>query len=183
MGRRSGRDLTGERFGRLVVIGPTETRKRGGVVWECICDCGDAAGVMTWSLTSGHAKSCGCLQREGNSKRLAARNKTHRLPGTLNPNWNPDKTMADREIGRAYPEYWAWRKGVFERDDYTCKKCGDRGCLLAAHHVEDYAGNPELRTKLENGETLCKVCHSDFHHNYGRGNNTREQFVEWAGGI
>lgn len=33
-------NLSGQRFGRLVAIRPTEERWRTSVVWECRCDCG-----------------------------------------------------------------------------------------------------------------------------------------------
>lgn len=55
-------DLTGRRFGRLVAIAPTDQRKySGGVVWQCLCDCGNTAYVSSHQLLSGYTKSCGCL--------------------------------------------------------------------------------------------------------------------------
>jgi len=59
------RDLTGQRFGRLVALKPTEERKNGYVVWECKCDCGNNAYVPTSLLTSGNTSSCGCLKKQG----------------------------------------------------------------------------------------------------------------------
>ena len=95
------------------------------------------------------------------------------------PNWNPNITDKDRLIGRKYPEYYVWRKNVYERDNYICQICGQVGKTLNAHHLESYASNPELRTVLENGETMCKECHNNFHHIYGRCNNTKEQYIEF----
>ena len=57
-------DLSGLRFGRLVALRPTEERKRGFVVWECQCDCGQVAYVTTAHLVQGITQSCGCLQKE-----------------------------------------------------------------------------------------------------------------------
>ncbi len=54
-------DLTGRRYGRLTVTGPTERRQHGCVVWHCKCDCGGEAYVSTHQLNSGYTKSCGCL--------------------------------------------------------------------------------------------------------------------------
>jgi len=34
-------DLTGQRFGKLVAIEPTEKRVSKSVVWKCLCDCGN----------------------------------------------------------------------------------------------------------------------------------------------
>jgi len=58
------KDLTGQRFGRLVALRPTEERKHGHVVWECLCDCGAHAFVPQTNLMDGRTASCGCLQKE-----------------------------------------------------------------------------------------------------------------------
>ncbi len=60
---------------------------------------------------------------------------------------------------RNTPEYWAWRKQVFERDNYTCQDCGERGKRIQADHIKKYADFPELRLDLNNGRTLCEECH------------------------
>ncbi len=58
-------DLTGQRFGRLVVLGKSETRIYGRqLAWECQCDCGVVKPLLTSVLKSGSTKSCGCLKRE-----------------------------------------------------------------------------------------------------------------------
>ena len=56
------RDLTGQRFGKLVCIEQTEKRSyRGTVVWRCHCDCGNECFAPSKQLLSGYKKSCGCL--------------------------------------------------------------------------------------------------------------------------
>lgn len=58
-------DLTGQRFGRLVVLGKAEEQtKKHKVEWTCQCDCGNTKPVVTGKLRSGYTRSCGCLQRE-----------------------------------------------------------------------------------------------------------------------
>jgi hypothetical protein len=64
---------------------------------------------------------------------------------------------------RSSPEYVQWRAKVFERDDYTCQKCGQRGGVLNAHHIKSYAKYKKLRTDVTNGITLCEVCHKKEH--------------------
>ena len=98
--------------------------------------------------------------------------------GNKHHNWNPNLTDEERQDTRQYPEYKKWRKDVYKRDKYTCQICGQISGILNAHHLEGYANNIELRTKLENGITLCKKCHKNFHHQYGF-NNTKEQFIEF----
>jgi len=160
-------DLSGVRFGRLVALEVENDRKSGVVWWRCLCDCSEYISVRANSLKMGVTKSCGCLWRE----KVIEANKARRMPTS-------DKNIRERN----YPEYKEWRMAVFERDEFICQKCGQySGHHLNAHHIESYTDNKELRTVLENGSTLCKDCHDNFHHIYGRGNNTREQFNEWMG--
>lgn len=60
-----GRDLTGQRFGKLTVLHLAKDdyyNKHGQVIWECECDCGNIHLVITPYLTTGRTRSCGCLQ-------------------------------------------------------------------------------------------------------------------------
>lgn len=166
-------DLTGQRFGRLVVIGLAgERNSSGGLKWVCKCDCGTETVVSGYQLQSGRTKSCGCYKLDV----------LHAQIGPLHPNWRHDLTKEERESARSYYGYNEWREAVYERDNYTCQRCGKRGGTINAHHIESYANNKELRTVIDNGITLCKQCHDDFHHQYGRGRNTREQLDEFLGG-
>lgn len=64
---RCSTDLTGKRFGRLVVIRSIDVmRKNGhiGMQWLCRCDCGNEVKVETANLTSGHTQSCGCRKSD-----------------------------------------------------------------------------------------------------------------------
>lgn len=58
------KDITNQRFGRLVVLEPTEQRKQKKVVWKCLCDCGNEVYVDSSSLSSHNTKSCGCLSKD-----------------------------------------------------------------------------------------------------------------------
>lgn len=56
------KDLTGQRFGMLIVREPTDKRAdEGSVVWFCDCDCGNTAEVSARRLVKKKARSCGCL--------------------------------------------------------------------------------------------------------------------------
>lgn len=96
--------------------------------------------------------------------------------GENNALWDFTKTTEERIVSRKYPAYNEWRNSVFNRDDYTCKKCGDsKGGNLVAHHILNYSKHKELRTTLENGITLCETCHKEFHDKNGYTNNDRNQ--------
>ena len=56
------RDITGQRFGRLVAVESTQLRNNSGTtVWRCRCDCGNEVLTSLSQLTQGYKKSCGCL--------------------------------------------------------------------------------------------------------------------------
>ena len=76
-------------------------------------------------------------------------------------------------------EYKLWRDAVFARDGYTCQKTGIKGMDLEAHHILNFANNPELRFAIDNGITFSKEVHKEFHNIYGQKNNTKEQLEEF----
>lgn len=53
------RDLTGQRFGRLVALRPLPLRLNRQVVWECRCDCGRTTAIRSSGLVT-QTRSCGC---------------------------------------------------------------------------------------------------------------------------
>lgn len=54
-------DLSGKKFGRLIVIEHNGINKRGGYLWKCLCSCGKTHIVRSDQLQNGDTKSCGCL--------------------------------------------------------------------------------------------------------------------------
>lgn len=62
---RNLKDMTGQRFGRLLVIQRDGTYLKNRVaVWLCQCDCGNITSVRGTSLRCGTTQSCGCLSKE-----------------------------------------------------------------------------------------------------------------------
>lgn len=73
------RDLTGQRFGRLVAVKHIGF-SWGHALWACQCDCGNIVQVIRPSLCNyGNTRSCGCLHKELMSKMFT----THGKTGTL----------------------------------------------------------------------------------------------------
>lgn len=54
------KDLTGQHFGKLTVLGRSSKYLNQKVYWHCKCDCGNEVDVIGALLTSGRSKSCGC---------------------------------------------------------------------------------------------------------------------------
>jgi hypothetical protein len=58
------KDISNQKFGRLLAIKPTGEKRWGVSLWQCYCDCGNEHITVVNSLKSGRVKSCGCLLKE-----------------------------------------------------------------------------------------------------------------------
>ena len=56
------KDLTGQRFGKLIVVNYVGLSKRGSI-WHCKCDCGNEKDIVSMELLKGDTSSCGCIRR------------------------------------------------------------------------------------------------------------------------
>ena len=68
MARGTFDNLTGKRFGKLVVLERVEDHISSGGYrypkWRCACDCGNEIDVISTRLKSNMTKSCGCYRQE-----------------------------------------------------------------------------------------------------------------------
>lgn len=98
-------DLTGLRFGRLVVQS-LHSPGAAGVkrLWACACDCGGSSIVRADALKNCNTGSCGCVVRE-NMAATGRTNGTHRMSRT--------------------PEYLAWARAI-----HRCYSPKDKGFRL-----------------------------------------------------
>jgi hypothetical protein len=67
--RSNYKDITGQRFGRLVALSVKRENKR--TLWLCTCDCGNKKEIRAELLKNGSTKSCGCFAQE--NRRLKGR--------------------------------------------------------------------------------------------------------------
>lgn len=115
------KDLSGCRFGRLLVINfdRRELRKNGGplLFWICKCDCGNKISCRAANLLSGRSTSCGC----GRIEAAIAANTTHALSKS--------------------PEYLAFyeaKRRCTDRKDKRWKYYGGRGIKFLFTSVEQW---------------------------------------------
>lgn len=102
-----------------------------------------------------------------------------RQRGARSHRWKGGKMRPDALL-RGSMEYSDWRKAVYARDDYTCQLCFERGGKIAAHHIREYAKHPDLRLVVENGITLCWLCHQSVK---GKERVYETTFYDITGGI
>lgn len=150
---------------------------------RCECDYCKTEFEMDMRDCKGNKTFCSveCYGKWNSENLRGENNPNYGKCGELNSNWNPNLTQEERVKGRHIEGYNDFIKDVYERDDYQCRVCGQEGNghNLHAHHLNGYNWYKEGRVDPDNGITLCKKCHKEFHKIYGQGDNTKEQFEEF----
>jgi len=62
-------DISGNKYGRLLVVSLDSMRGKRGAYWKCECDCGNIKVIWGASLKNGKTLSCGCYNSEKTSER------------------------------------------------------------------------------------------------------------------
>ena len=102
-------DLTGKRFGMLVVLQYSGLDTGGNASWDCVCDCGATVSVRGSRLRSGETASCGCLRRNHAARGAVVRGDgslgkgdAHRL---LYATWTAMRARCNSPTHPAYKSY------------------------------------------------------------------------------
>jgi len=101
------------------------------------------------------------------------------MSGSNNPNWKGGSvrlTTKHELISLWFP----FRKQILKRDNNSCKKC-ESNIKLEVHHIMSKSKYPHLKYDVHNCITLCKKCHSEFHHTYGTIKFTKDNFNNFIG--
>ena len=135
-------------------------------------------GNLDITLRSGFT-FCGHHHTEEAKKAISEKNKGQRRTESMKagfraivrtPEWGKNislsllkgrlpKSPLDKQF-RNKIEWGIWRKAVFARDSYTCQWCEKKGGRLEPHHIKRISEYPELVYDVDNGLTLCQLCHS-----------------------
>ena len=108
-------DLTGQRFGRLLVLSCVQkahvdhTGRRHHTEWNCACDCGNTHVAKGSTMKNGDTRSCGCLHSEA----IGALRRTHGMS--------------------KLPEYRIWSgilRRVLDHEDAAYHRYGGRGIKI-----------------------------------------------------
>jgi len=142
-------DLTGQRFGRLVIIEYICHNKYGQSLWLCKCDCGNETIVMSNHLKTGHTKSCGCLQKENHRNNIKY---GHTRDGKISKTYIAWYNMLQRCNNKNHPKY----KYYGGRGIEVCERW-----LKFQNFLEDIGEIPigkEIDRKDNNGNYCLENC-------------------------
>lgn len=192
------KDLTGQKFGKLLVLGEPYSGPRG-TYWKCLCDCGNIIDKPSTDLVHGNVRSCGCLKAELHStmndltgqkfgKLTALKtekvsndgqrvwlclcdcgNYTEVLAGNLRKGTTQSCGCINSK-GNLEIKNFLIKNNIPFKTEYTFKDCLSQN------------GNP-LRFdfciyKEEGGISFLIEYDGNIHFEYGRGWNTKESFEE-----
>ena len=145
-------DLTGKRFGSLVVIERNGTdKKTRNPLWLCRCDCGKTTTVRGCNLRTGNTRSCGCGMhfKEGalNPKYKGGHSRTrvHRI-------WTAMKSRCFNPSVRSYADYGG--RGVV-----VCQEWKENFEAFYEWSIENgYADNLTIERKNVHGNYCPENC-------------------------
>lgn len=109
-------DLTGQRFGRWLVIKRVGTNNHGSPTWKARCDCGIVKIINGMALRQGASKSCGCYNKDVHREVCLKRNTTHGLVHSkAYHTWVNMRQRCENPKATAYKKYGAKGITVCER--------------------------------------------------------------------
>jgi hypothetical protein len=91
-------DRTGQRFGRLLVVGEMGRDRLKKVLWQCQCDCGKTTVVTSGCLVTGNTTSCGCYLQEKITKHGGWKNASYNT-------WRAMLRRCYKQQDKDYPRY------------------------------------------------------------------------------
>jgi hypothetical protein len=170
-------DLTGQRFGELIVLSRFGATKSGNILWDCLCDCGNKTIARSDHLKNKHTQSCGCLVKKNNSRYCTENKITHGKSKTkIYAVWN---SMISRCLNRNTRNY---------------KNYGGRGITICKEWRNDFMNfyNWAISNGYKQGLTIDR---EDVNGNYEpnncrwatpkqQANNTRRNhYIEYNGEV
>lgn len=177
------KDETGNRYGRLLVIGLADCHKNKQLWWKCKCDCGSEVVVKGASLRNGATKSCGCISREAFSLE-GKKKRTHGYSRTpIYTVWTSMKARCYNENNWAYPYYGG--RGIKVCDEWLGKDGAKNFCSWAFENGYEGSSNHRHCTldRIDNDGDYCPencrwVCAVE------QANNKRNnRFIEFNGAM
>lgn len=139
------KDLTGQKFARLLVIkdsGKRTTYQK--ILWECRCDCGSIVFVVGQNLINGNTRSCSCLQKEEAGKRL------YKDGRSKDPFYN-QRLRLKKLYNITLEDFLE----LYKKQDYKCKICNTD---LDSHKFRQFMNIDHCHKTNKIRGILCSSC-------------------------
>ena len=174
-------DLTGKKFGRLMVIRRSLNNKWNKTAWLCKCECGTEKIILGKSLTSKiePTKSCGCINAELCRSGIKSRKKF----GFASMNYLFLKYRAFAKKHKR--KFKLTKEQFFKITQQDCYYCGAKPTNIMKSMKKkifygDYIYNGLDRSNNEKGYTMNNVVPCCKHCNMAKNNRTVQKFKEWV---
>ena len=147
-------DLSGQRFGSLLIIDRAKSDERGKSRWNYICDCGKKGVVVGFRLTckKDPKNHCGCLSNQHNSDSK----KTHGLSKTLeyDAEIQHKRRIKKQNNNLAFNLSYAESLKIARPKLDYCVYCGSTDNLTIDHII------PINKGGTQNPKNLIRACRS-----------------------
>lgn len=128
------KDLSGEKFGDLTVVGQIEGQRRSRSAWECQCVCGKIIIVYRDRLVAGIKTSCGCENRKNYKARGFGGTEEYYI-------WHHMMQRCNDENNLNYRHYGGRGIRVCERWNDVANFVADMGLRPSKKHTLDRVDN------------------------------------------
>lgn len=137
------KDLTGSRFGRLIVVEKDvkKTKERGQTYWICRCDCGNFKSISTAHLLWGMTKSCGCIGASLGEFKIA------KLLDEMKIDYETEYTFQDLKTS----------KNSCPRFDFAIFKNNELNCLIEYQGKQHYTNHRIGKRQREETDVLKRT--------------------------
>lgn len=167
-------DLTGKRFGRLVVIEQDDFVKYDRPRWLCRCDCGNEIVVRGNSLRQGDTVSCGCVKKE-HARALAEFHITHgRSKSRIYHIWFSMKSRCHKVKAPDYSRYGG--RGIIVCDEWRNSFQAFYDWAIANGYQEDLSID-----RINNNGNYCPENCRWVDSNVQNNNTNRNHYVTYNG--
>ena len=117
-------DMTGKKYGRLIVLSYAGKKPRGKElvnVWNCQCECGNHCVVVGSDLRNGTTQSCGCLHKD--------------IVGNINKKHN----LSCGKCGNRLYDLWKSIKyRCYNKNNKSYSRYGGRGIKVCDEWLHDF---------------------------------------------
>lgn len=171
-------DLTGQRFGRLVVLEYFTKVLR----WHCQCDCGNTTEVLSHNLRNASTRSCGCLGKETRMGQV-------RGPDLTGQRFRRLVVLEKVRIDHKNRAIWRCQCdcGNLTEVQTTCLRNGDTsscGCLMreqATKNLQNAWGLPPTKAKIAASRISIKKARAAWtkHGHTGPNGKYRAEHQAW----